>query len=419
MRAVPLQDPDPPGFAGWAAQGFAAGWLALFFALIFFGASPAPPSAEAFPSLAMAGLLYGLAFDREALRALLARHRLLLAAPLALVAGIVLAEAWLAHRGLRRTQGPLPSQVGMLLCLAPLAMMLRQRCLLRATVILFALLCAWNVVALQVEAVTGERMGWHDMPLIPRPWGAFDYQAAGLAWQVYFFTGLYLPLFFMALGPAAQERLWPGLAIAPRTQFWLGLLWTAAVTSLQSRSAFAGALAATLLGGAAAMDRRGGWARLQVALVALAGTALYWFMFSANKSPAGLRWAYIHLYAQRSLEWPWILSGRSYSVVPDAGMAVPGLEFLPHSHNDLLQVLFSWGLPVLALYLLFWFALLRLAWRDFWLQGRHWPLLAVVAVLPSLVTDLGFHHYEKAAFMVLLGGLCMALAGRRPATVRP
>jgi hypothetical protein len=419
IRAVPQQHLERPAPAGGAARAFAAAWLALFYLLVFVGATPAPPAAQAFPALALAGLLYGLAFEREALRDLLTEHRLLLGAALALVAGIVAAEGWMAWAGLRRMPGPLPAQVGLFLCLAPLALVLRQHRLQQASALLFAAFCVWHLFALPGEAVLGGRLGWHDMALIPRPWGAYTYQAAGLAWQVYFFPGLFLPLFFMALGLAAQERLWPSVSIPPRVRFGLGLLWAGAVTALQSRSAFAGALAATLLGGMASMPWRTLKTRLQLAFAALAGMTLYWLLFSASKSPAGLRWAYLQLYLQRSLEWPWIVSGRSYSVVADGGMAVPGLEFLPHSHNDLLQVLFSWGLPVLACYGVFWFALLRLAWRDYWRQGRHWPLLAFVAVLPSLVTDLGLHHYEKAAFMVLLAGLCMALAKQRPAALRP
>ena len=33
-----------------------------------------------------------------------------------------------------------------------------------------------------------------------------------------------------------------------------------------------------------------------------------------------------------------------------------------------------------------------------------------------MITDLGFHHHEKAAFMVLLAGFCLAFTqnGRSP-----
>jgi hypothetical protein len=407
---------EPAGRKEGAAQALAALWLALFYAFVFVGATPAPPPAQAFPALALAGLLHASVFEPDDLRDLLARHRLLLLSVVALVLAIVLAEGWMATAGLRRTPGPLPPQLGMLLCALPRAAMLRRRRLMQASVLLFAAFCGWHLVTLPIEAVTGVRLGWHDMALIPRAWGAFDYQASGLAWQVYFFPGLFLPLFFLALGPAAQERLWPRLAISPPAQFSLGLLWLAATSGLQSRSAFIGVLAATLLGGFASLvardRRRFGPA---IVLAGLGGIAIYALLFSVDKSAPSLRWAYLQLFALRSLEWPWILSGRSYSVVPDGGMAVPGLEVLPHSHNDLVQVLFFWGLPVALVYLLFLFALVRLAWRDFWRQGRPWPVLAFVAVLPSLLTDLGLHHYEKAAFFVLLAGMCMALAGRPPA----
>jgi hypothetical protein len=414
---MPAVQASPVAWAGherWSTHWFAGAWLGIFYVLLVIGASPAPPAAHAFPALALAGLLYGWAFRREALKALLARHRTLLGASVAFVFAVLLAEGWLAFRGLRRSAGALPSQVGMLLCLAPLALFLQSRRLVRASVVLFGLFCLWHFVALPVEAIAGTRLGWFDMPLHHREWGPFDYQAAGLAWQVYFFAGLYLAMFYFAVGPAAEEGLWPRLVITPETQFLLGLVWLAVISGLQSRSAFAGVLAATLAGGIASLGGRSRRPWLALALAGLAGVALYWLLFHENKTPPGLRWAYLQLFVQRSLEWPWILTGRSYSVVPDGGMAVPGLEFLPHSHNDLAQVLFFWGLPVLLAYLVFWGALLRLAWTGFWRQGRRWPLLAFVAVLPSMVTDLGFHHYEKAAFMVILGGLCMALAGPRP-----
>lgn len=402
------------GSMEWGPPLFAAAWLAVFLALLLSGASPAPPDPRAFPALAAAGLVYGVAFRRADLAALLARHRVLLGAALAFVLAVGLVEGALAAAGLRRSEGPLPAQLGMLLCLPSLALFLQSRRSLQALALVFAALCLWHVATLPVEAVTGVRLGWTDMPLIPRPWGPLRFQASGLAWQVYFFAGIHLAMFFIALGLVAQEALWPRLVVPAGVQFALGCIWLAAIAALQSRSAFAGVLAATLLGGLASLRASPPRKAVVTMLATAAGVLLFWLLFSGGKSPPRLRGAYLQLFVQRSLEWPWILTGRSYSVVPDGGMAVPGVEFLPHSHNDFVQVLFFWGLPVLLLYLLFWGALLRLVWTAFWRQGHRWPLLAIVSVAPGFATDLGFHLYEKAAFLVLLAGLCMALAGPRP-----
>jgi hypothetical protein len=37
----------------------------------------------------------------------------------------------------------------------------------------------------------------------------------------------------------------------------------------------------------------------------------------------------------------------------------------------------------------------------------------LLVAVPSMITDLGFEHYEKAAFLVILAAMCMAMAPRR------
>jgi len=129
-----------------------------------------------------------------------------------------------------------------------------------------------------------------------------------------------------------------------------------------------------------------------------------------------LRLAYLGLYLQKAIDPAWIATGRSLYLETDPQMMVPGMTMLHHSHNDIAQIFYSWGLPGLAAYLAFWIALVRLAWTRFVAHGEWWPACALVALFPNMVTDLGFQHYEKAAFLVLLAAFCLACAGRpRPA----
>ncbi len=149
-----------------------------------------------------------------------------------------------------------------------------------------------------------------------------------------------------------------------------------------------------------------------MAVLALFAAAIYWQLFAENKSGADLRIAYFKLYVREALDWRWIATGRSYYLDPDLRMMVPGMQMLQHSHNDIAQIVFSWGLPGLLAYLAFWVALVRLVYTRFVAQGEYWPACALVALFPNMVTDLGFQHYEKAAFLVLLAAMCMACAGR-------
>ena len=57
--------------------------------------------------------------------------------------------------------------------------------------------------------------------------------------------------------------------------------------------------------------------------------------------------------------------------------------------------------------------LLRLVFTRFVARGEYWPALALVAVIPNLVTDVGIHFFEKAAFLAILAALCVACARPR------
>jgi O-antigen ligase len=192
----------------------------------------------------------------------------------------------------------------------------------------------------------------------------------------------------------------------------LPLLWLIPAASVQSRSAFAGQLAAALLAIAASSRTRRLRTWFAIALLAALAAAIYWELFAQNKSGAELRIAYFKHYMRAALDWHWIATGRSFYLDPDLRMMVPGLQMLQHSHNDIAQIFYSWGLPGLATYVAFWAALVRLVFTRFVRHGEYWPACALVALFPNMVTDLGFQHYEKAAFLVLLAGTCLACASR-------
>jgi len=77
-------------------------------------------------------------------------------------------------------------------------------------------------------------------------------------------------------------------------------------------------------------------------------------------------------------------------------------------------------MPALIAYVGFWAVLLQLVWKRFAARGEMWPACALVVLFPSMVTDLGFQHYEKAVMVVLLAAFCMALPDRKtPASPVP
>lgn len=397
------------------ARSFATLWLAGFLFLAFEGATVAPPSNTALFALVASGSAWFLVFEREQVRLLWDEHRPMLLTVLLLAAAILFSEAVGKLRG-EAPPHPLPPQAPLLLCLPLLALFLRDERILRAVVLVFAAVCLWHLVAMPLEAVTGLKVSWHPIELLPRDAGPFRYQASGLAWQAYYFPGLFLPLFYLAWGPVFEKRVFPGWPLSRRAMLVLPLVWLVPALSVQSRSAFAGALAAALLAivGAGSTRRARTWFALGV--LALLGAAVFWLLFAENKSGAELRVAYFKHYMRAAMDWQWLATGRSFYLDPDLRMMVPGIQMLQHSHNDIAQVFYSWGLPGLAAYLAFWVALLRLVWTRFAARGEWWPACALVALFPNMVTDLGFQHYEKAAFLVLLAAFCLACATRpRPA----
>lgn len=411
------QSSSTPGVTAERAvvRAIAVTWLAvfLFFILCFGSVRQLQPGA--FAGLALSGLLYCAFFDRKEYFAMVRSQGLLLFAALLVVVAISVA-GWMLHlRVPDRLGPPLPAQIGLLLCLTPLAVILKDRKRLQIATVVFAGISLLHAFALPIEAMTGVMLDAQGEDLLPRNLGPLQYQARGLAWQVYYFPGVFLSLFYLAAGAVGEEGVFGDWQMGPRTWLFGSIVWTAAVACLQSRSAFAGALAASVLGWLMVARARAAYLWLVGVGVVTVGLALFWYMFAENKSSPGLRIAYLALYLQRSFDVEWLWTGRGYTEWPDPTMLVPGYQHLHHSHNDLVQVFFTWGLPSLLAYLLFWLALLRLVAR-FWRQGRHWPVLTLVAVGPSLTTDLGLHNVEKTASIALLAAMCMALAER---TARP
>lgn len=385
-------------------------WVAVFFFLAFTGSVVNPPDV-ALTVLGSVGLVYCAVRDREGLVALLREHAGVFVAAAALAIAIGLSQGLSALRGLPQSDR-VPVQVAVLLCLPVLARFLMDPRIFRACVMLFAALCLWHFVMVPIEAATGWKLAWHPVSLLERTNWPPGYQAYGLAWQTYSFIGLYLPLFYLAWGPIAWRRIAVAHPPSKALIAMLPLLWVLVALCVQSRSGFAGALLAGLLGFAACFGRltRRGWLLLLAG--AVAGIAMYLALVSAGKSSAEWRLVYLKAYAQAALDPHWLLTGRGWSREDPPTVVVAGFSPLVHSHNDLVQVLFTWGLAGLLSYLAFWAMLLRLVWRRFVARGEHWPALALVVLAPSLLADVGFHFFEKAAFIVILLAMCMALRPR-------
>lgn len=401
-----------PSVSAAAREGLPWVWLALFLLLAFTTATVKPAAPAVFPLLAVIGLVHVSWCHGDPLRALLRRFRWLWGT-LALVALGIAAAEWIARRHQVPGLAPaLPVQVWLALCLLPLSVYLRDPLRQRAVILVFCAFSAWHFVAMPVEAIWGHKLTWHPVMLLPRAAGPLNYQASGLAWQAYYFPGLFLPLFYLGVGPWLAGRV--GSRSPPRRGTWavLCLLWLVPVICVQSRSAFAGAAAAALL--ALVAYRRPRHLAAWLVLAGLAGIAasLYWYLFAENKSGMDLRLGYYKLYLRESLRWPVVLTGHGFTLVPNLAMMAPGFPPLEHSHNDLIQTLYSWGLLTLAAYLAFWAGLVRLVWQRFVALGEVWPLCALLAFVPSLVTDLGYQHFEKAVFLMLFTAFCMAWADR-------
>jgi hypothetical protein len=264
-----------------------------------------------------------------------------------------------------------------------------------------------------IEAMTGFKLSWHPHFLLAREAWPFRFQASGLSLQTVSFVGLFLPSFYLAWGSVFERRVFGQLKLPHWVAGVLPLLWLIPVASVQSRSGLAGALVAGVLA-VLAWHKRPGMARWL--LLAGVGVLVVWFylyLFAEGKTGPGLRWAYLQAYVREAMDWQWLATGRGFSREVEAPVVVPGLMPLAHSHNDIAQVFYSWGLPGLLAYAAFWFAMLRLVFTRFVARGEYWPALALVAVIPNLVTDVGFHFFEKAAFLVIVVAMCMACAPRR------
>ena len=386
-------------------------WIAIFALLALYGTTLTPPALSYFLLLAATGFLYCLVYCRAALVDLFRSHRLLLGSLVGLSIAIAVSESVARALGLPLLAPFPPAQIGLVLCAAPLAVFLADAARMRGLALLFLALCAWHFVALPVEGIWGAKLTWHAVsPALPRAAGPLNFQASGLALQAYLFAGLFAPMLYLATGPLFEHKLLPWPHWNTRAIAALSLAWLIPCASVQSRSLFVGALAASLFYLVA--SRGSGHARRWLVAAGLGGIALaaYWFLFNANKSGVGLRWAYLALYGREALQWPSIAFGHGFSLEPNPAMLVPGLTPITHSHNDVVQMLYTWGLPALLAYLVFWWGLLKLIYTGFVAHRKYWPVCALLVAVPSMVTDLGFALYEKAAFLVILAGMCMALA---------
>jgi hypothetical protein len=390
-------------------------WIGVFAFLAMKGSSPIPTPLPWLLWLAAAGFLYCSIYCRTELSGLFSGHRLLMGGLLGLALAIAISETIARVIDVPLLPPFFPAQIGLVLCAAPLAVLLMEPRWMRALALVFLAVCGWHFVALPVEAVSGAKLTWHTVaPQIPRPAGPLKFQAAGLALQAYYFAGLFAPMLYLAAGPLFEHRPWSGHEPRRRLIAALSLAWLIPCACVQSRSLFAGALAASLFYLVA--SRGGGHVRRWLLAAGLAAIALagYWYLFSANKSGFNLRWLYLRLYWHKAWEWPWVVFGRGLSFEPNLAMLIPGVDPITHSHNDIVQMLYTWGIATLLCYAVFWVGLLKLIGRSFVGRKQYWPVCALLVAVPSMITDLGFEHYEKAAFLVILAAFCMALTRVAP-----
>ena len=384
-------------------------WLAIFTFLMVTRATVSPPAAMFFLGLAISGAVYLALTSPARLRQLLKTYRLVFVALLVFAICIVWSEAHAWKGESRDFLASVPTQVGVVFCIPTLALFLQDRQLLRLLVGVFLAISVWHFIAMPVEAVYGLKIGWHPAALVPRAAGPLVYQASGLAADSFFFSGLFQGMFYAAVGVAHSRQLFgEKIIISNAALLLLTALWLIPVACVQSRSAFAGSLLALLL---TLMSQVHDRKRLLYILIPtlLVGGLLYLYLFSGGKSGPDLRITYLKHYFLSALQWPGVLTGKGF-IRADYSMVIPGISPVGHSHNDLVQILFSWGMPALLAYLAFWAGLLHLIYQQFIKKAEYWPAYALVAVLPAMVTDLGFQLFEKAAFVVFLTALCLALA---------
>lgn len=396
---------------------FLAAWTAvLAFVLLRYSSAQWPPLVLVY-GLAAAGMGGVMLMRPAEMKAHLRAHAVLFGAAAALAVLAIVAQLLAADASVQPFERVLPHPA-ILLALPVLAYAFgTQPRLVRAAACIACALAIWQFVALPMEGVTGARLGWFRSALPERDAGPLHYQAAGLADQPYFFPGLMLPLFYLGWGWA-----WAQLDPLRHRRARIALLallfaWVAAVACVQSRSALAGAVMASALLGLVSLPAQRRRQALVVLAVLLACAALaYAALFSQNKSGAGLRWAYAQLYLRASFDGWRLWLGHGLSAYPPDSLKLADYP-ISHSHNDLVQILYSWGLLALLAYGVFLVALVRRVLRL--ARAGVWgPLAALVALAPNVVTDLGVQHYEKAGFLVLLAALCVALQPRPVAASR-
>lgn len=384
-------------------------WLTIFTFLMVTRATVSPPAAMLFLGLAISGAVYLALTSPARLWCLLKTYRFVFAALLVFAICIVWSEAHAWKGDAKDFPASVPTQVGVIFCIPVLALFLQDRQLLRLLIGVFLAISAWHFIAMPIEAVYGLKTGWHPAVLAPRAAGPLVYQASGLAADSFFFSGLFQGMFYAALGVAYSRQLFgQKIIISDAALLLLTALWLIPVACVQSRSAFAGSLLALLL---TLMSQVNGRKRLLYIFIPtlLVGGLLYLYLFSGGKSGPDLRITYLKHYFLSALQWPGVLTGKGF-IRADDSMVIPGISPVGHSHNDLVQILFSWGMPALLAYLAFWAGLLHLIYQKFIKKAEYWPAYALAAVLPAMVTDLGFQLFEKAALVVVLTALCMALA---------
>ena len=387
-------------------------WLAIFTFLMVTRATVSLPAAMFFLALAVSGGVYLALTSPARLLQLLTKYRLVFVALLVFALCIVGSEAHAWKGESIDFIASVPTQVGVIFCIPTLALFLQDRQLLRLLVGVFLAISAWHFVAMPIEAVYGLKTGWHPAVLVPRAAGPLVYQASGLAADSFFFSGLFQGAFYMAVGVVYSRRLFgQKIIISDNALLLLTALWLIPVACVQSRSAFAGSLMALLLTVMSQVRDKKRLLQMFIPTV-LVGGLLYLYLFSGGKSGPDLRIMYLKHYFLSALQWPGILTGKGF-IRADYSMVIPGVSPVGHSHNDLVQILFSWGMPALLAYMAFWAGLIKLICRKFVQKAEYWPVYALVSVLPAMITDLGFQLFEKAAFIVFLTALCMALAPHR------
>lgn len=402
-----------PPTPGGIRQYWPAVWILVFVSLLFKGSVVNPPI-RSLLALLLAGLVECLIVRREVLLGVYRRHGALLATAALLGVLILLSQLLAARRGLPLSD-PLPPQTLLFLSIPVVAAYLREASGMGMLAGLFWAVSAWHLVMLPIEALSGWKLTWHPIHLLPRPTWPLNFQASGLAWQTFSFVGFFLPLFYLVWGlerhayVQTARRAWPQVLLAA-----LPWMWLIPVVCVQSRSGFAGALAASTLAYLTSRKRtlgRRDWLLLGACVLLLA--VLYSVFLTVDKSGVSWRLAYFKAYLVAGIDPQWILTGRGFSREAPPPLEVPGLGVLVHSHNDVAQIIFSWGLPTLLAYFAFWISLIHSLWKHFGVRREFWPFIALLAFIPSVVTDVGIFFFEKSAFIALIAALTISCSVRQ------